>query len=661
MNRVSLCIVLLALGLTAACGGGSSSNNILVSISQAPPGFLAPGATTSITAAVTGSSKGVNWSCTPGNSAATCGSFNPASTKSGTATMYTAPPGAGPVIITASSAANSAAFATANVQISTSGGLAGNYAFYVSGFDGNGTYSLAGAVTIAADGTLTGEQDYNDIVVSSPRGGDMIMAGSSLSFDPATGLGTLILQTNNPHLGLNGFTETFALNFVNNSHALIVQADGSATSSGSFDLQTLPSTLSGGYSFTLSGAHDHSGESFIYGGVFSVSGTSLSNGLMDANDGHGIITLGQNFTGTLMAADTFGRGTGTLSNTVGGLSASIVYYIVGPEAIRIIDMDGSDTAVGSAFGQGDNTFDNTSLLTSIFSVQSNSAGFPYTAVGQIVPSGADAVRANSVRPEVVVTNNFSGTADVNETADSGLDPFFLEAAAINGTYSIQSNGYGSLTIGSTDDDLLLDVSALGIYMVDPNINISDPNNASGGGGALVADLDVNVAGSGVLVPQTNPAPALFAGNYALGLQDFAPNNGEFDFVGYAQDVTPASTTTSGTFAGAGTVSDPGELLVSGQISDTGTFSTPFSLDTTNSAGRYLMNSFTVDVGDGAFQIPYGAIIYQASGGQLFWMENGGDEFNADIAESVFSGQIQQQTLPLGAADRKAAVKTTPKK
>jgi hypothetical protein len=324
-------------------------------------------------------------------------------------------------------------------------------------------------------------------------------------------------------------------------------------------------------------------------------------------------------------------------------------------------MDGSDTAVGSAFGQGDNTFDNTSLLTSIFSVQSNSAGFPFTAVGQIVPSGSDAVRASSIRAEgqgPVVTNDFSGTADVNETADSGLDPFFLEAATINGTYFVQSNGYGGLTIGSANNDQLLDVANLGIYMVDPNINVNDPNNGSGGGGALVADLDINVAGSGVLVPQTNAAPAAFAGNYALGLQDFLPSNGEFDFVGFAQDVTPASTTTSGTFAGAGTVSDPFELLVSGQVSDSGTFSSPFNLDITNSAGRYLMNSFTVDVGDGAFQIPYGAIVYQASGGQLFWMENGGDQFNSTLAESVFGGQIQQQVLPLGADAKKAAVKTT---
>ncbi len=88
---------------------------------------------------------------------------------------------------------------------------------------------------------------------------------------PTLALGTLTLNATN--LG----TEILALNFVNNNHALIIEADGFATSSGSMDLQTLPSTLAGGYSFTLSGAHSDSGEMFVYGGVFSLSGTSLTS------------------------------------------------------------------------------------------------------------------------------------------------------------------------------------------------------------------------------------------------------------------------------------------------------------------------------------------------------------------------------------------------
>ncbi len=62
-----------------------------------------------------------------------------------------------------------------------------------------------------------------------------------------------------------------------------------------------------------------------------------------------------------------------------------------------------------------------------------------------------------------------------------------------------------------------DVTTFGIYATDPNLNINDPNNSSGGGGALVVDLDYNVAGSGVMVPQTDTSTASFAGNYGVGI------------------------------------------------------------------------------------------------------------------------------------------------
>src|ERR1700732_954294 len=267
MNRKPLWIFLLAVGMTYVTGCGSNNNAILVSISQAPPGILVPGGpAVPVTATVTGDSKNavVTWSCTPPGS---CGSFNPMTTPSGTATMYQPPASPANVTITATSVTNTAAFANVNVNISTSGGLAGNYAFYVSGLAFTSVYSLAGGVTIAADGTLTGEQDYNDgSGITSPEpGGDMI-TGGSLSFDPTSGLGTLTLITNNKNVGTNG-TETLALNFVNNNHALIIQADGSATSSGSFDLQTLPSTPAGGFAFAVSGGRRKSAFPFINGGV----------------------------------------------------------------------------------------------------------------------------------------------------------------------------------------------------------------------------------------------------------------------------------------------------------------------------------------------------------------------------------------------------------
>ncbi len=629
MNRRSLWFVLvaLALGMTFMSGCGSSSSVISVSISQAPPGILTPGGMAQITATITGTGEGVMWSCAPGsgNTNSACGSFNPSTTTTGVATTYTAPATAvGSVIITATSIKNSAVTASVNVTISTSGGLAGNYAFYVSGEDFNGLYSLAGAVTISANGSLTGEQDYNDALgVTSPSGGDMI-TGGNLAFDPVAGLGTLTLITNNKkNLGVNG-TETLALNFVNNNHALIIQADESATSSGSFDLQTLPSTPAGGFSFAVSGA-GNTGHTHFFGGVFSVSGTSVSSGTFDVNN-NGSISPNNSFTGTLSAADSFGRG--TLTGT--GMAGTIVYYMVGPEVLRLIDVDSTSTFVGSAFGQGASagTFSTASIGTSVFTLQANLAGIPYGVVGQIVPSAAA----------------FSGVADLNE-------PGVVDAAAqsISGTFTVGGNGYGSLTISPA----LASVSVLGLYATDPTLNLNDPNNTTtGGGGALLVDLDTDIAGSGVLVPQTDTSTTSFAGNYALGLQDLIPEigGGEFDFVGNA-------TATAGSLGGAGILNDPGDVLQTTEVlvDSPTTFTSTLVPDTTTNVGRYLLDPLNFIVADGGATINYQGVIYQASGGQLFWMENG-----ADGLESVFTGQIQQQTLPLGAAAKKASAKLTQK-
>ncbi len=301
--------------------------------------------------------------------------------------------------------------------------------------------------------------------------------------------------------------------------------------------------------------------------------------------------------------------------------------------IRLIDVDTSRTLVGSAFGQGASAgnFDNASVGTSVFSIQSNLAGIPFGAVGQIVPSGA----------------NFSGVADVNEAGVGSAD-----AQTISGTYSIATNGYGGLNITSAT---LGPVSVLGIYATDPTLNLNDPNNTTSPGpgsivaSAVVVDLDNDVAGSGVLVPQTDTATTSFAGNYALGLQDLVPETGEFDFVGN-------STATANSLSGAGILNDPADVLETTEpLVNSGTSFTSTLVSDGLAQGRYLLDPINVIVGDGAATITYQAVIYQANGGQLFWLENAADE-----NDSVFTGQIQQQTLPLGASARKAAVKKTQK-
>ena len=88
-------------------------------------------------------------------------------------------------------------------------------------------------------------------------------------------------------------------------------------------------------------------------------------------------------------------------------------------------------------------------------------------------------------------------------------------------------------------------------MTDPNLNLTDPNNTTSGlGGALIADMDVPLAGgTGVLIPQTDTSSASFTGNYAFGSQVINDFCCEFDFVGQGS-------VTGGMFAGTGLVSDP---------------------------------------------------------------------------------------------------------
>ncbi|HEY2458945.1 MAG TPA: hypothetical protein VGI13_16685, partial [Candidatus Acidoferrum sp.] len=93
---------------------------VSISLTTKAPATLVVGGTASIVATTVNdpATPSVNWSCAP---ASTCGSFAPASTASGVATVYTAPatvPSGGSVTITASSVTDSTKTTTQTVTIS---------------------------------------------------------------------------------------------------------------------------------------------------------------------------------------------------------------------------------------------------------------------------------------------------------------------------------------------------------------------------------------------------------------------------------------------------------------------------------------------------------------------------------------------------------------
>jgi hypothetical protein len=501
-----------------------------------------------------------------------------------------------------------------------------NFTFYASGLEAHssehGRYSIVGVFTVNATNgqVLGGEQDYNDgNSISSPQPGGDKITGGSLVVDANSGNARLILTTNNPSVGHSG-REAFAVQMVNANHALIAQDDGTAISRGSLDLQTLPSTLAaptGAFAFSVWGV-DSSLNEMASGGIFKLTGnsdgTATLSGTIDTNDaGSGV--LGTSFSAELSRPDCFGRGTIT-NNTAVGLGL-INYYIVGPEVIRLIDVDRGrgDSAVGSAYGQGTGTFGNHSLTgSSVFAVGSSpDAAVLYAAAGSLSTSNTSSDPAT-----------FTGVGDIDE---NGLVQGGPTGSPISGAYTIDGSGYGKLSITNENEAAnrgLADVSLLGVYMVDPLLNISDPNNTtSGTGGALVVDLagDGVTVGTGVLIPQMDTSTASFAGNYAFGGQAFF-SGGQLESV--------AGRALSGTgimqdhFFGV----DPTNrrVLIAG---------TP-TADGIN-PGRYVMRSptpLTTSIVSSGESIDFTVVVYQASGTQLFWLDE--DE------HSLWIGPLEQQ-------------------
>jgi hypothetical protein len=632
MNRATLWAVVMGLCVLGIAGCGSGGGPLTIAITA--PSSLAASSGGNISATVTNDPKaeGVTWSCAP---AGFCGTFTLTQTASGAVTVYTAPPvppAGGSVTITATSVTIPKRTATATIMIT--GMATQNFTFYVTGEENNFAddpyYSIAGVVqianTVSAGGVFAvtgGEQDYNDgdgITSPEPQG-DMIMGGGLVP--NGDGTGTLTLITDNSNLGISG-TETFVVSFANPNHALITQFDGTATSSGSMDLQTSTALPSGSFAFVASGTSSDVNGFFpaAYGGVFTITSGSLS-GIVDSNLG-GTVTPNVPFTASLSTPDAFGRG--AINNST-GIATSINYYVVGPEVIRIIDVDAAtatttaDTAVGSAYGQGAvPAFTASSIGKSVFSVQNPFTA--YAAVGQF---------------KTTAGTHFNGVGDLNEL-NSGIQ---LAAQTIYGTYTLASSGYGSMTFNPTYGD----VSIFGIYAVDPSLNILDPNTTTDGGGALIAEMDTNLVGTGQLVPQTDFTVADFSGYYAFGAQGATDANGifEFDFVGAANVTEPG-----GSFVGTGDLSDPFAALTGIGPTYTGVAFTDAAVPDGAHPGRYTINPLTLSNMNFTADISLNVTAYQASGDQLFWIE-------VD-ADSYFGGSLEAGSIPTGLA-KKAAPKS----
>ena len=628
MNRQPLWIV-LTLILAASISACSSTSHkvtppaITIAITTAPPATLTVNGTTSITATVTNdtASAGVDWSCTPAD---TCGSFSPAHTASAAATVFTASATAGAIVITAASTTTSTITATADVTVNQATvlqSLVGPYTFAMNGWTDDGPYSVVGNVVLDGSGNITGgEQDAFNLNTSTLFTADAIQAATGAVVIGSDGRGTITLT---PTLAP---VETLSIAVVNPNHALITEFDDVATTTGSMDLQTAPASIpTGRNAFALFDAANY----FSYGGVYSSDDSStITTGEIDANFEFEM-DFDDGVTGSYTAPDAAGRGTITLSMpnfeedrvrnnserpaAKGGATAQTMqfaYYVVGPEVFRLVEIDANFFASGSIYGQGSSTYSSASLGSSFVFGVSGEEDYGiggYAMAGQFTGDGEGGFT--------------TGVADVNEGAG---DPV-LAGDLTSAEYFVDSDGYAGFEIFSENTAGL---TTFGVYLVDPNLNIADPNSSTGGGGALMIELDDDNNGTGIIVPQTSGAT--FTGNYAITQDGAYETEDSFSFFDLVGQVNSDGTST---FTG---LADYNDVLNTG-LNPGITVAATYLADEAN-PGRITALVTLADA-----EVPLNITIYQASNSLLLHVDvDSPDDGLATVGLGVLEQQQQSQ-------------------
>ncbi len=570
----------------SACA--DESEGVVVQLINAPS-TLTVSQSVSLTANVNNDSTnaGVDWTCTGEGG---CGTFSPTHTASGVTTVYTAPAAEGTVTITATSTADTTVQASVTISVvptGTNAMLNGTYVFFVQGSDTTGSYVAAGTIVADGNGNITGGfQDYSDISIAA--GPDAVTGTYSIG---PTGRGSITLNVGNTGLPNNG-VETFGIALSSATHGLIIQFDGSATSSGTIDAQMATAldaaSFDGACAFTLQGTDVASQVPYGAGGVLLMNATTglITAGTYYENDGG--TTMSAALTGTVTAPDTSGRGTVTFS-----IGPTFTYYAVRGNVLRLVGKDvGTVLAGGNLYGQGaagvGAAFTNASLTGDhVFSEAGGTLYGPLALAGQFTADGAG--------------NLTAGVADVNNGGTVTFGSVVGTAA-----YSIAGDGSGSLTLPAAIDQKG-SVSALKIFAVAPGVNLLDPSNPVGSGGALVLDFDDAAVGTGMIVPQEQ---GTYEGDYTVNLQ-YVATDGEHDWVG---TLTAAGAALTGTVdindAGLTSAGVPFTGTLGADTANMGRWTGSFTAGGTTHSIRYyqantsaflFIDADTLDVGIGIVQ------------------------------------------------------------
>jgi hypothetical protein len=210
--------------------------------------------------------------------------------------------------------------------------LVGQYAFFLTGSDSNGAAAMAGSITVAADGSVSGVFDFKDPSQLSAAQSITGAAGSCGS-GAYPNMGALTFSA-------GGTQRTFAFAMdPDDDSGFLSETDATGTqASGRIELQ-IPASFQdfhGSYGFGMAGS-DAGGNRYGVAGAFcSNSSFQLTSLQADLQD-NGTDTQAASGTGTYLAPDANGRSTTTSPFTFpGGMTLDLTLYVVnGGEAFAL--------------------------------------------------------------------------------------------------------------------------------------------------------------------------------------------------------------------------------------------------------------------------------------------------------------------------------------
>jgi len=317
------------------------------------------------------------------------------------------------------------------------------YAFMLSGADLNSnSLSTVGSMTLDSTGTITsGVEDFN----YSPTIAVNLALLGSVTVGSGSTPGTASLNTTFGNLSFDVYP-------INSSHLKLIENDGQAVLVG--DLVSQPSSAfpTGNLVFTTSGL-DSNFDLFVTGGVMTSDGTSqITNGFEDVNDA-GVVDNGTstpfNFTGSF--TDT-GHGRFEL-DLVDYVGASVFAAYPSSGGMFMLEIDNGGVAGGVAVTQA-----------------SGATVAPTQGYG-LNMSGEDVLNFS----ELDEIAEFKTTATAMAGLVDGNDGGSLFTDNVNGTYSVDSNGFGSATFSSGG------FSSMFFYAVDDSLSLfisTDPTQAA---------------------------------------------------------------------------------------------------------------------------------------------------------------------------------------